>query len=294
MGAVIGGKMVQEAIKKADVLIEALPYIKNFHKKIFVIKYGGSILNEERIRKCVLEDIAFLRYAGIRPIIVHGGGPNITESLRHHKISSEFVGGMRVTDEFTLKIVEKELDRLNDVIVQEIEDHYVAATSFKKKDKVLKAVKRQGADGGVDLGYVGEVVGFNRKKLENALVESIPVICPMGISQEGVDYNINADEVAFFLASQLKAEKLVLLTNVLGVMRDPKDEDTLISTITTEGIEELIHQEAIAEGMIPKVRAAASAIEAGVNKAHIVDAKIPHALLLEIFTDKGISTEIIK
>ena len=283
--------MVQEAIKKADVLIEVLPYIKNFHKKIFVIKYGGSILGEERVRKCVLEDIAFLRFAGIRPIIVHGGGPNITEELKDRKIVTEFVGGMRVTDKATLEVVEAELDKLNDLITEEINSHGVKTQKFKGKSKFLEVVKKEGE---VDLGFVGEVVNFNRKKLEEALEESIPIICPMGFSSEGLTYNINADEVAFFLASQLKAEKLVLLTNVLGVMRDPKDEESLISTMTAEEIEELIGQKAIDEGMIPKVRAAALAIGAGAGKAHIVDAKIPHALLLEIFTDKGIGTEIVK
>jgi len=282
---------MQEAIKKADVLIEALPYIKNFHKKIFVIKYGGSILGEERVRKCVLEDIAFLRFAGIRPVIVHGGGPNITEELKERKIVTEFVEGMRVTNKETLKVVESELDKLNDLIAEEVSNHGVKTQKFKGKSKLLEVVKKEGE---VDLGFVGEVVNFNREKLEEALEESIPIICPMGFSSEGLTYNINADEVAFFLASQLKAEKLVLLTNVLGVMRNPKDEESLISTITAEEIEELIGQKAIDEGMIPKVRAAALAIDAGAGKAHIVDAKIPHALLLEIFTDKGIGTEIIK
>ena len=283
--------MVQEAIKKADVLIEALPYIKKFHKKIFVIKYGGSILGEERVRKSVLEDIAFLRFAGIRPIIVHGGGPNITEELKERKIVTEFAGGMRVTDKATLEVVEAELDKLNDLIAEEVNSHGVKAHKFKGKSKLLEVVKKEGE---VDLGFVGEVVNFNREKLEKALEESIPIICPMGFSSEGFAYNINADEVAFFLASQLKAEKLVLLTNVLGVMRDPKDEESLISTMTVEEIEELIAQKAIDKGMVPKVRAAALAIGAGAGKAHIVDAKIPHALLLEIFTDKGIGTEIIK
>ncbi|NQT28571.1 MAG: acetylglutamate kinase [Candidatus Omnitrophica bacterium] len=283
--------MVQEAIKKADVLIEALPYIKNFHKKVFVIKYGGSILGEERVRKCVLEDIAFLRFAGIRPIIVHGGGPNITEELKGRKIVTEFAGGMRVTDKATLKVVEAELDKLNDLITEEVNSHGVKTQKFKGKSKLLEVIKKEGK---VDLGFVGEVVNFNREKLEKALEESIPIICPMGFSSEGLVYNINADEVAFFLASQLKAEKLVFLTNVLGVMRDPKDEESLISTMTAEEIEELINRKAIDEGMIPKVRAAALAIGAGAGKAHIVDAKIPHALLLEIFTDKGIGTEIVK
>jgi len=283
--------MVQEAIKKADVLIEALPYIKNFHKKIFVIKYGGSILGEERVRRCVLEDIAFLRFAGIKPVIVHGGGPNITEELKEHKIVTEFVEGMRVTNKDTLKIVENELDKLNDLIAEEINSHGVKARKFKANSKLLEVVKKKGS---VDLGFVGDVVNFDRQKLEAILEDSIPVICPMGFSSEGLAYNINADEVAFFLASKLKAEKLVLFTNVLGVMRDYKNEDSLISTMTVEEIEELIGADIIEEGMIPKVRAAAAAIGAGAGKAHIVDAKIPHALLLEIFTDKGIGTEIIK
>ena len=283
--------MIQEAIKKADVLIEALPYIKNFHKKIFVIKYGGSILGEERVRRCVLEDIAFLRFAGIRPIIVHGGGPNITEELKERKIVTAFVEGMRVTDKDTLKVVESELDKLNDLIAEEVSSHGVKVRKFKGKDKFLEVVKKKSS---VDLGFVGDVVNFDRKRLEGALEDSIPVICPMGFSSEKLVYNINADEVAFFLASKLKAEKLVLFTNVLGVMRDSKDENSLISTMTAAETEGLIGAEAIDQGMIPKVRAAAAAIGAGTGKAHIVDAKIPHALLLEIFTDKGIGTEIIK
>ncbi len=283
--------MVDEAIKKADVLIEALPYIKKFHKKVFIIKYGGSILGEERIRKCVLEDIAFLRFAGIRPIIVHGGGPNITEELREHKIKSEFIDGIRVTDAFTLKVVESELDKLNDLIVKEINGHGVKAVGFKGRESILKTVKKKSK---IDLGFVGDIVDFNRSKLDDLLKESVPVICPMGYSEDGFNFNINADEVAFFLASQMKAEKLVLLTNILGVMRDPRNEDSLISTMTAKEAEELIEGKTIDAGMIPKVRAAAQAIESGVNKAHIVDAKIPHALLLEIFTDTGISTEIVK
>lgn len=285
------GKMVKEAIKKAEVLIEALPYIKTFHKKIFVIKYGGSILSEERVRKSVLEDIVFLRYTGIRPILVHGGGPNITEKLKEHKITTEFVDGMRVTDEFTLKIVEDELNELNDLIVREINALGATAKGFKKEDEVLFAVKKPGKK---DLGFVGELTGIDENKLKKALETSIPVITPMGISRDGVAFNINADDVAFFLASQLKAEKLVLLTNTLGVMRNPLDENSLIPTITMKNAEELIDQKVISEGMIPKVRAAVKSIEEGVGKAHIVDAKIPHAILLEIFTNEGIGTEIIK
>jgi acetylglutamate kinase len=282
---------MKDAIKKADVLIEALPYIKKFHKKIFVIKYGGSILGEERVRKSVLEDISFLRYIGIRPVLVHGGGPNITERLKEHKISTEFVEGMRVTDEFTLRIVEEELNKLNDLIVEEINRHGTLAKGFKKEDKFLKAIKKKGKK---DLGFVGEVVGFDREGLKESLEKTIPVIAPMGLSKEGISFNINADEVACFLASCLKAEKLVLLTNVLGVMRELNDEDSLISTLTIKEAQELIKEKVIDEGMVPKVKAAIKAIQAGVNKAHIVDAKIPHAILLEIFTNEGIGTEIVE
>jgi len=285
--------MVQEAIRKAAVLIEALPYIKKFYRKVFIIKYGGSILSEDRVRKCVLEDIAFLRFAGIMPIIVHGGGPNITGELKKHNIATRFVEGMRVTDAATLKIVEKELDKLNNLIVKEIEAHGVKALSFKGKESILKAEKKESE---VDLGFVGRVIGVDRDKLLNGLKDSIPVISPMGYSDKdkNVYYNINADDVAFFLASQLKAEKLILLTNVLGIMRNHSDSNSLISSITVKGIEDLIKKKIIDEGMVPKARAAAAAIEAGVGKAHIVDAKISHAILLEIFTDKGISTEIVR
>jgi acetylglutamate kinase len=282
--------MVKEAIKKADVLIEALPYIERFQKKIFVIKYGGSILTEERVRKAVLEDIAFLRYTGIRPILVHGGGPNITERLKAHKVTSEFVDGMRVTDEFTLKVVEEELDELNTLITSELNAHGALAKGIKKADKILFAAKKEHQ---IDLGFVGEVIGFDEDKLQTILKKAIPVISPMGVADDGTVYNINADDVAFFLATKLKAEKLVLLTNVLGVMRDLHNEDSLISSISAKDAEELIAGGVIEKGMIPKVRAAVNAIEAGVGKAHIVDAKIPHAILLEIFTNEGIGTEII-
>lgn len=282
--------MVKEAIKKADVLIEALPYIKRFHKKIFVIKYGGSILGEERVRQGVLEDISFLRYSGIQPILVHGGGPNITERLKNHKVASEFCDGMRVTDDFTLKIVEEELSKLNELIIKEIESNGVKAIGFRRKDNTLKAKKKKAKK---DLGHVGDIVDFDKKKIEKALLKGIPVVSPMGIGSDGTVYNINADEVACFLAEKLGAEKLLLLTNVLGVMRDPSDEESLISTIKLHDAEEMIADKVIDSGMIPKVRAAVKATHEGVGKAHIVDAKIPHAILLEIFTNEGIGTEII-
>ena len=282
---------MEEAIKKADVLIEALPYIKRFHKKVTVIKYGGSILGEERVRKSVLEDIAFLRYTGIRPILVHGGGPNITERMKELKITTEFIEGFRVTDSTTLKVVEEELNRLNDLIIEEISLHGVESWGIKKDDNILQVKKKKTKK---DLGFVGEVIDFDRKKIEGVLPQKIPVVCPMGLSSEDVTYNVNADEAASFLASQLSAEKIVFLTNVLGVMRDANDKDSLMSTLTVQEAKELIAKGVIDEGMVPKVRAAIEALTHGVKKAHIIDAKIPHAILLEIFTDQGIGTEIVK
>ncbi|MCK4810231.1 MAG: acetylglutamate kinase [Candidatus Omnitrophica bacterium] len=281
---------MEEAIKKANVLIEALPYIKKFHKKVTVIKYGGSILGEERVRNSVLEDIVFLRYTGIRPLLVHGGGPNITERLKESKIYSEFSEGFRVTDDATLNIVEEELNKLNDLIVEEISSHGVKAAGFKKDNGLLKVEKKRSNK---DLGFVGEVIDFNAGKLKKVLPEAIPIICPMGVSKDNIVYNVNADEAAFFLASRLPVEKIVFLTNVLGVMRNPNDEDSLISTLTVKEAEELINDGVIDEGMVPKVKAAVEAIKQGVKKAHIIDAKIPHAILLEIFTNEGIGTEIV-
>lgn len=283
---------MEEAIKKADVLIEALPYIKKFHKKVTVIKYGGSILGEERVRKSVLEDVVFLRYTGIRPILVHGGGPNITERLKQLKIPAEFVEGFRVTDSTTLKIVEEELNKLNDLIVEEIKSHGINAVGFKKDAGIILTEKKQSEK--KDLGFVGEVKSFNLAGLEKVLGEAIPVICPMGVSHQGITFNVNADEVASSLASTLGAEKIVFLTNVLGVMRNSADKDSLISSLSVKEAEELIANKVIDEGMIPKVRAGVKAIKSGVKKAHIIDAKIPHAILLEIFTDEGIGTEIVE
>ncbi|MEM7817013.1 MAG: acetylglutamate kinase [Candidatus Aenigmatarchaeota archaeon] len=283
--------MVRDAIKKADILIEALPYVRKFQEKIFVIKYGGSILCEERVRRSVIEDISFLRYVGIRPILVHGGGPSITERLKEKKIVSQFIDGIRITDKITLEVVEEELNKLNDLIVKDFNNIGILATPFRREDKLILVQKKIAKR---DLGFVGEPVDFDKKKLEKAIEKTVPVISPMGVSSEGVVFNINADEVAFFLAVKLKAEKLVLLTNVLGVMRNPEDESSLISTIHIDEAESLIEEKVIEEGMIPKVRAAVSAIKEGVGKAHIVDAKIPHALLLEIFTNEGVGTEIVK
>lgn len=279
---------MQNAIAKAGVLIEALPYIKEFQKKTIVIKYGGSILQDDAVRESVLTDIAFLRYAGIRPILVHGGGPHINERLKAMNHPVKFVNGLRYTDKTTLDVVVDEMDELNRQIVREINVHGSLARGFVRDSCAINAARITDQD----LGFVGLPTGCNDDLLREALRASIPVLAPMGL-ENGQFLNINADDIGYFLASHLKAEKLVFFTKELGIMRDINDESTLISTIRVNEAEKLITDGTIGGGMIPKVRAAVKSIHDGVNKVHIVDAKIPHALLLEIFTDKGIGTQII-
>lgn len=284
---------MEEAIKKADVLIEALPYIKKFHKKIIVIKYGGSILGEEKIRKGVLEDIVFLSFMGLKPVLVHGGGPNISDRLRQEGKKTDFVDGMRVTDEETLIVVQEELENLNGIIVNEISELGQEAIGLNGKDQNLIQVEKKKAK--IDLGLVGHIVAINTEPiLEELKKDKVVVILPMGRGGDKKTYNINADEVASHIASSLKAEKLVLLTNVKGIMRNPDDPHSFLSTLTVEEAKGLIENNVIQEGMIPKVKACIDALDNGVKKTHIVDARTPHGLLLEIFTDQGIGTEIIK
>jgi len=283
---------MQDIIKKADVLIEALPYIRAFRKKTIVVKYGGSILGEDKIRKSVLKDIVFLSFIGLRPVLVHGGGPNISDRMRRIGKKTEFVAGMRVTDEETLRIVDEELEKLNKKIVKEIRALKAAVVGLGGEDDIIE-VKRKKLK--KDLGFVGEIQKVNSKTVHKHLDKGrIVVICPMGIDKNKQVYNINADEVASFVSVGLKAEKLVLLTNVKGIIRDPLGEDSLISHLSEKEIKSLIKQRVIQEGMIPKAQACIRALDGGVKKTHIIDARVIHALLLEIFTDKGIGTEIIR
>ncbi|MBF0384776.1 MAG: acetylglutamate kinase [Candidatus Omnitrophica bacterium] len=283
---------MEEIIKKANTLIEAIPYIHAFRKKIFVIKYGGSILDNAAIRKNVLEDIVFLSYVGIRTILVHGGGQHINTRLKETGLKSEFHEGIRVTDEDTLKIVEEELDKLNDIIVDEIKTLKGDVTGLKGDENVIYVKKKKAAK---DLGFVGTITAINKEALEDHLkMGHITVVSPMGVSVSKQTHNINADEVASAIASSMQAEKLVLLTNVQGVLRNPKDANSLISTLTTNEIDDLIKLNVIDGGMIPKVNSCIEALNGGVKKTHIIDARIQHGLLLEFFTDTGIGTQILK
>ena len=280
-------------IKKAGVLIEAIPYIHAFRRKIFVIKYGGSILDDDKIRHNVLEDIVFLSYVGIRTIIVHGGGPQISARIKEKGIKPEFHNGIRVTDKETLKIVIEELDKLNAKIVEEIKKLKGDVTGLKGQENIIH-VKKKVADR--ELGYVGTITSVNQEALEDHLRKGrITVVSPMGMSVEKQPHNINADEVSSAIANSMNAEKLVLLTDVPGVMRDPQNPQSLISTLTIEQVAQLIKSNVIQGGMIPKVTSCVEALNGGgVHKTHIVDARMPHALLLEFFTDQGVGTQIIK
>ncbi len=284
---------MEQAIKKAEVLIEALPYIKKFHKKIIVIKYGGSILGEEKIRKGVLEDIVFLNFMGLEPVLVHGGGPNISDRMRSSGKKTDFVDGMRVTDEETLNVVEEELQKLNDIIVKELIELGAETVGLNGKDKkIIQAEKKKAK---IDLGLVGNVSEINIEPiLEEVAKDRVVVVLPMARGQDKKTYNVNADEAAASIAAALKAEKFVLLTNVKGIMRNPDDPNSFMSTLSIKDTKALIDDKVVQSGMIPKVSACISALEKGVKKTHIIDARIPHGLLLEIFTDKGVGTEIIR
>ena len=283
---------MEEAIRKADVLIEALPYIKQFHKKTVVIKYGGSILGDEKIRKGVLEDIVFLNFMGLRPVLVHGGGPNISERMRTSGKKADFVDGMRVTDEETLNMVQEELFALNQLIVKELIELGAKAVGLNGKDGIIQTEKKKAK---TDLGLVGHIVNIEVEPIQDELKkDKVVVILPIGRGKDRKTYNVNADESAAHIAVFLEAEKLVLLTNVKGIMRNPEDSHSFLSTLTTAEAKGLIDEQIIQQGMIPKVRACIEALEKGVKKTHVIDARTPHALLLEIFTDQGVGTEIVR
>jgi acetylglutamate kinase len=282
---------MEEAIRKSEILIEALPYIKKFFNKIVVIKFGGSSLNDKKVRDMVLQDIVFMRFAGMKPVLVHGGGPDINKRLSEANIETKFVDGLRVTCETSMGVVDSVLFEVNRGLVSEM--NLLGGEAFGlsgKENNMIQAVKRDGPD----LGCVGRVEGIDTTIL-NRLIDTnmIPIICPVGKGKDGKLYNINADEAASSLAIALKAEKFVVLTNVRGVMEDKNDPESLFHSLTVETVAHLIKTKVIEGGMVPKITACLHALSGNVKKAHIVDANLTHALLLEIFTDRGIGTEIV-
>lgn len=286
---------MEEMIKKADVLIEALPYIQNFYEKTIVIKYGGAVLTDTVIRRNVLEDIVFMNYVGMRPVLVHGGGPYISKRLEEIGKEPKFVKGFRVTDEEGMEIVEQELEKVNREIVREIISLGGSAISLSGREDHLIEVKKHPDIDGEDLGFVGEVTKINGDVIQKMLTSDIiPVISPIGVGKDGHAYNVNADSAAAEIARSLSALKLAYMTNVYGILKNPEDPESVISHVTVADIEGLIDKKVISGGMIPKVKSCMRALERGVKKVHIINGKIPHGLLLEIFTDKGIGTEIVK
>jgi acetylglutamate kinase len=284
---------MKEAIKKSEVLIEALPYIKKFYEKIVVIKYGGAAVDEKGIDPSVLEDIVFMNYAGMRPILVHGGGPLISKFMKKAGIEPRFVCGRRVTDKESIYIIDKALHTINRQIVNTLKGLGTKAFGLSGRENNLIRVKKLKTE--VDLGFVGEVTSVDTTIVKQLIEDSIiPVIYPLGMGRDRNLYNVNADDVASEIAVALKAEKFVLLTNVRGVLKDKDDPKTLYNTLTVKEVGGLIKKKIIYGGMMPKVASCVNAIKGGVKKAHILDASIPHALLLEMFTDKGIGTEIVK
>ena len=291
---------MKEIIKKAEVLIEALPYIKSFSGKTFVIKYGGAAQVKQELKDAFARDIVLLNYIGIHPVVVHGGGPKISSVMEKMGKKPAFVQGQRVTDKETIDIVEMVLGGLiNKEIVSLMNAHGGRAVGLSGKDaglikakrKFIKISPEKGKGKKVDLGLVGDVTNVDTHILLSLEKEGfIPVISPIGISQEGETLNINADSVASFIASAMKSDKLILLTDVPGV-KDKKDR--IISTLTKQQIKRLIKDGTIAGGMLPKVQACLQSLESGVSKTHIIDGRVPHCLLLEIFTKSGIGTEIL-
>jgi len=285
---------MQNIQNKARVLIEALPYIQRFRGKIIVIKYGGSAMEDENLKKSTVLDIALLKSIGFKPIIIHGGGKEINKWLERLGGQATFIDGLRVTDEKTLQIVEMVLNYINKGLVGYMSGFGVRAVGISGKDGNMIVAKKKTIDKG-DLGFVGEVKSVDTTIISSLLEKDfLPVICPIGMDDRVQNYNINADDVAYKIAEALRAEKLVFLSDVEGVYRDVSDKSSLISQINALTAKELIDNGSIKGGMLPKIKNSLLAIENGVSRVHIVDGRIRHCLLLEFFTKSGIGTLILK
>ena len=286
-------KNMQQYLDKAQVLIEALPYIQRFNRKIIVVKYGGSAMVDENLKKRVIEDVTLLKLVGFKPIIVHGGGKEISKWVGKVGMEPKFINGLRVTDADTMEIAEMVLGRVNKSLVQLVEELGVRAIGISGKDGALLKVDKKYSDG-QDIGYVGEIKEVNGQILFDLLEKDfLPIVCPVGLDNDYNTYNINADDAACAIARAVKAEKLAFLTDIEGVYKDPKDPDTLISELRVDEAQELMKEGYIGGGMLPKLQNCIDAIENGVSRVHILDGRIPHCLLLEIFTNRGIGTAIL-
>lgn len=287
-------KDMQQVLKKAEVLVEALPYIQKFNKKIIVVKYGGSAMSNEELQKNVITDVTLLKLVGLKPIIVHGGGKAISKWVSKVGKEAEFVNGLRVTDDETMEIAEMVLGRVNKQLVTMVQELGVKAVGISGKDSGLLHVKKKYSDG-KDIGFVGEVDKVDPSVLFD-LIENdyIPIVAPIGFDDSFDTYNINADDAACAIAKAVGADKLAFLTDIEGVYKDINDPSTFISRLSCSEADALIASGNIGGGMLPKLNNCTDAIREGVNRVHILDGRIPHCILLEIFTNTGVGTMFVR
>lgn len=277
-------------LHKAEVLIEALPYIQKFNRKVIVVKYGGSAMADEELKRNVIKDVTLLKLVGFKPIVVHGGGKDISNWVKKVGKEAQFINGLRVTDDETMEIAEMVLSKVNKSLVTMVEELGVHGIGISGKDGGLFKVEKKYSDG-QDIGYVGEITSVNTKVLEDLLEKDfLPIVAPIGLDENFVTYNINADDAACAIAKAMGADKLAFLTDIEGVYMDPKDPSTFISRLTVSEANEMVEKGYIGGGMLPKLKNCTDAIEAGVNRVHILDGRKMHSLLLEVFTNKGIGT----
>ena len=287
-------KDMQEVLGKAEVLIEALPYIQKFNGKIIVVKYGGSAMSNEELQRNVIKDVTLLKLVGFKPIIVHGGGKEISRWVGKVGKEAQFVNGLRVTDDETMEIAEMVLGRVNKRLVTMVEELGVKAVGLSGKDGQMLQVEKKYSDG-QDIGYVGNITDVNPKILFDLLENGyLPIVSPIGLDEEYATYNINADDAACAIAKAIGADKLVFLTDIEGLYKDTNDKESFISRITATEADNLIEEGFIGGGMLPKLNNCTSAVKNGVNRVHILDGRIPHCLLLEIFTNEGVGTAIVR
>lgn len=285
---------MEEILIKAQTLIEALPYIRDFNNKKVVVKYGGSAMLDKKLEESVIKDVALLKLIGMKPIIVHGGGKEISKWLKAVGKETQFIQGLRVTDAETMEIAEMVLNKVNKNLVQMIEQLGVKAVGISGKDGGTLRCTKKVLDSGEDIGFVGNVEFVDEELIDTLLDNDfIPVIAPIGLGDDYQSYNINADDAACAVASSIGAEKLAFLTDIEGVCKDPEDKSTLLSVLTLEDANQLIKDGYIGGGMLPKIKNCISAVENGVSRVHILDGRREHCLLLEFFTKKGIGTAII-
>ena len=284
---------MKELLQKAEVLIEALPYIQRFNRKIIVVKYGGSAMVDEELKKHVIQDVTLLKLVGFKPIIVHGGGKEISKWVGKVGMEPVFINGLRKTDEATMEIAEMVLNKVNKSLVTLVQELGVNAVGISGKDGMLLRCEKK-LSKGEDIGFVGEITKVDPQIIYDLLEKDfLPIICPIGMDDDYNTYNINADDAACAIARAMQVEKLAFLTDIEGVYKDPKDPSTLISELEVEEAKHLIGDGYIGGGMLPKLQNCIDAIESGVSRVHIIDGRIPHCLLLEIFTNKGIGTAIL-